>query len=1346
MPNGIAQIWSADRRTVSYRKLTPSLVGPQRINGSFAVPSKTEMLEQLGRAAPRAYPSHELIVSFRPGIAAASERPSTNDTQVNRVLGSIGADRIRHLANAAYRVHITGASVRASVTALLKLPSVSYASPNWYVATMRAPGVPVPLASAQRARTAAARTMSFMSRIPTNYAVSASAQSLLNAPGVDAIGAYDEISQKYHQLPGQGEIVTNVSLGDLDDLSALGTPAPSPSPRGKGGGGGKGGDPCQGAVGFYGPTTEMIGAQRYIDWPSMPLIPAYVADASGNLSGSAEVCNSSDPTLGEVGLDFSVMAPLPHNLQRPSNLGSGFTDLLGIAPGASYRLIVPANPAATIADIDAALLGAAQQMPRPNVITASLGFGLDAQGFPSRYLEEDPLTSAIVTSIVQQDNIVVCIAANDGLRLFTNAAIAPSGGSAATDTVKAGGAPTDLNDIALSTAPSTVLDSGAIDVGGTTLDDVFSAPPQDPHNAPLAAQHAFPVTRYNGMTVFSSGFGSRVNVSAPADNIPAMQHSFGGPATAVDVFIEGGTSASAPETAAAAAVALQVARLSGHPFNNARAVRTFLNDTGRSVPNVPQSDENLHVGPQIDLTSIVETLLQRSGTIVVPSSPRVAVEQRRVLGLFGGVFITDTDPTNIDLAGPIDSNTNLATGNDQLAWITIAPDWEGVSPAAHFTLTVGDKRGTKRTVALTRWARVLPSTILAAAGLPLASTSNRTVTLTYDAKDRGRDVSTPVTLTFGPSDGTTMGVLAPSVEGVVRSNRLAVSYDLSGVRNATTPLIFVSSPGRVNPATGFIFHPQYVHALSSLKGTIYVPVENLQGDGVYGITIGTRPDPNGGTDVSDFAYTHVLRALNNVHANAPLVSSGSSTPGHFVEIPTTGSFTVNWDVSNISGANGALIEVSAPGPNGLFLYDTFNNPGGSIRDNNGVDFGSVYSTTVGGQRGSIVLDPKRIGMVAAFDHTVRVIPLAGLQPAGEGGDVSTVAYDGVVPLDGGTVDQGFAINSKGNDGYLTSEQITPQNTFLASIQTLTQSTSAVKLTESSSTADYFSTNSGLWGNIGIVGTEDLTIKGRPPTASTYRLMNPVTANAFSAPWQPPALNDGVSRIVQTAPNSDNTTALVLTGDPAGFGTAPYQVSTSNLAANTFGPTYNITAALPPSAGPFALSLVQDTATQTGLVGFADFTTECGPPALASINLTNGHIATFSGIGIGFPLDAAIDTSTHKTAYQTSCDSGLNVIDMSTHAGIHVTMPGQIGLFNAVDPVHHLIAAEMVAGDSPPGNNNQMSAVYIYDENGNLIKKLEHFNLYITGLPVNANDLQLNFNTRTGFIFGPLASQIQPFSY
>ena len=75
----------------------------------------------------------------------------------------------------------------------------------------------------------------------------------------------------------------------------------------------------------------------------MPLIPTYTATSSGVLDPTGETCGD-DPSLTEVGLDFSIMAPLPHDQQRPGETGTGLTDLLGIAPGASYRLVVPSTP------------------------------------------------------------------------------------------------------------------------------------------------------------------------------------------------------------------------------------------------------------------------------------------------------------------------------------------------------------------------------------------------------------------------------------------------------------------------------------------------------------------------------------------------------------------------------------------------------------------------------------------------------------------------------------------------------------------------------------------------------------------------------------------------------------------------------------------------------------------------------------------------------------------------------------------------------------------------------------------------------------------------------------------
>jgi len=211
-----------------------------------------------------------------------------------------------------------------------------------------------------------------------------------------------------------------------------------------------------------------------------------------------------------------MMAPLPHDQQRPWAQGNGLTDS---ARHRTWRQL-PAGHSGhrrgAISDVDAAFLARRAPTRRRgrNVITASLSFGLDQDGFSSRYLEDDPLTEAVLASIVHGDGIMVCASSGDGLRTFTNAPVPPSGGAVATDLAGHGQVPTDLNDVAFSSAVSRVVDSGAIDRWRSTLNDIFAAPPGDPRNEALKSQQAFPAVRYDGARNYASGFGDRVNVSA----------------------------------------------------------------------------------------------------------------------------------------------------------------------------------------------------------------------------------------------------------------------------------------------------------------------------------------------------------------------------------------------------------------------------------------------------------------------------------------------------------------------------------------------------------------------------------------------------------------------------------------------------------------------------------------------------------------------------------------------------------------------------------------------------------------------------------------------------------------
>ena len=369
--NGIAEVFSAGHGSAQYRMVASAGVAG---SGTTALPSRGQLIWELSRAPASPYVPGTVEVVLARGVSA-TRAARTTSAPLNRLLAGLGTDPMSAVFGGpaapagaaagldlrqAFVLHVTGATVPAAVTALLASPAVAYAAPDWTVSAMHTQPTPLPaatrFAAAARARPPGG---SALPPLPTNVARQTSEQALLNRPGIDWVPAYEALEARYHQLPGTGETITDVSLGDLD---SAGLPAR---------------DPCAPWVSAFGPTTIVRGGQRYLDLPSMPLIPTWTSSAAGTLGPAGEVC-SVDPFDSEIGLDFSMMAPLPDGMQRPGEAGSGLTDLLGIAPGARYRLVVPSDTTGAITSVDQALIAAAQQRPRPNVITASIAFGLDA--------------------------------------------------------------------------------------------------------------------------------------------------------------------------------------------------------------------------------------------------------------------------------------------------------------------------------------------------------------------------------------------------------------------------------------------------------------------------------------------------------------------------------------------------------------------------------------------------------------------------------------------------------------------------------------------------------------------------------------------------------------------------------------------------------------------------------------------------------------------------------------------------------------------------------------------------------------------------------------------------------
>ncbi|WP_234543559.1 S8 family serine peptidase [Streptomyces shenzhenensis] len=800
--------------------------------------------------------------------------------------------------------------------------------------------------------------------LPANDGLSTSFQSYLNAQGVDAAGAFADAATYLHALPGAGQIVTNVSIGDLTDQSMA-----------------DGGDDY---VRVYGPTTVVKNGRRYLDEPSMPLIPTYTADNDGKLDphGSTE---GQDPNLGEVLLDFSMMAPLPHDRQRPGALGSGATDLLGIAPGAQYRLVVPQE--ASYEGITAALKAAANQKPRPDVITASLGFGTDEQiGFPGRYLEDDPTIRATLTSIVKS-GIAVVVSSNDGTRLALPVAVGPDGGSTPTDTTTKPSAQTDIDDVEPTSTPSKMVDNGVIAAGATTTDDTLSSAD--------TRQGVYPTTRYNGSAAYSSGFGTRIDLAAPGDNLPSLMHvctSSPCKAQDVEVVLNGGTSASAPEIAAAVADVLQAAKAT-HQSLTPRQVRDLLVSTGNSIAQPPQTDQPLTMGTQLDVTRAVERVLARTYRIA-PRPVRLSVAQRQLLPTqYGTAFTESTDPTAIDLAGPADGN-GAPTGQNAVSPITLGLDMTGDLSGLTYRVRVGDKGVfTARTPSL----RLTPAQLLGAAGLPLASDTARSVPVTFQALRGGKVVGElSQRLTFLAGDGTYAQALAPAAPGTAPLGRsVTVSYDLTGLRGADSPRLVLSSVGHYSPSAAVDdFNVQWSTPLTRTRGTVTIPASAFTagGAGLYGVGI-RQADLYGVLPVyGDFRALRIGPAADE-RPDAPLLTTEGHMRAHAADTARSApKVTVNWDAAGVRGADGAEFEVMSPGPTLYGSLNTVTNQNGSRRDDDGFNHPSTLTVRLPAVKGHTVLDLSALKLPTGLQYPVRVLATRHGSPIGQASPTSFLQY------------------------------------------------------------------------------------------------------------------------------------------------------------------------------------------------------------------------------------------------------------------------------------------------------------------------------------------------------------------
>ncbi len=651
---------------------------------------------------------------------------------------------------------------------------------------------------------------------------------------------------------------------------------------------------------------------------------------------------------------------------------------------------------------------------------------------------------------VQGNDIFVSISAGDG-QGDTDSAGYPNGIIGSAEVTADPAKPVDINEFdftdpsysyLLTFEPQFVLDEGASDAGGDTLNDIFN---NSPYNTALDSrtrhtQHTTE-TRWTGQQNFNSGYGSRTNLSAPADDVLFLaQPSFStGTVTnnnsiADEPGLIGGTSASAPEIAAAAAVVRQTARLLGHPLS-ATDIRAELVNTAR--PHAfPYFDlDHAVVGPELDLTRAVADLFRQYGSgNTAPGSPsfvRMTVAQRKAIPYGNGYargFYTDTpqDPAamtaTIDLRQGLVSPSNFdnetlgASGDNLNAPITFGADGEFLPAGATFSWSLASNGATVPVPtadydASLPYLRLLPSEIFDILGQPTTAGSDRVVTVTVTSGT----ATMAMAVTFrGQGDTTYTHAVPPSFNPVFQPSSHAAgvtfTYDLTGLRASSTPSggayptvtggeLIVSDIDRALPRA-FTDRDPDAHGcrvpLTGLTGTITLTPSDPRvaaclgrGVGTYGIALRGASSSGAPLRGSTSAWTPLRYApALEQHPDTPKVQAaasgladfyphGSYAPVYY-DLPDLGMggsslFTVTYTTTAVQGAQGALIEISAPTADfvkGVFLTgnvpdaNKFTNPYGDRLDggNNLGQPGGVYHMAAPNTAGSVTLDAASIGL------------------------------------------------------------------------------------------------------------------------------------------------------------------------------------------------------------------------------------------------------------------------------------------------------------------------------------------------------------------------------------------------
>jgi hypothetical protein len=372
---------------------------------------------------------------------------------------------------------------------------------------------------------------------------------------------------------------------------------------------------------------------------------------------------------------------------------------------------------------------------------------------------------------------------------------------------------------------------------------------------------------------------------------------------------------------------------------------------------------------------------------------------------------------------------------------------------------------------------------------------------------------------------------------------------------------------------------------------------------------------------------------------------------------------------------------------------------------------------------------KNVVFILFLSFSIAAVAQSPKPPIGPGPVVVHSALGGFI--------LGYDIDSTGKEGLLAEAVALSDGKANVAIETFDQKTGkTIKIVKQQNDTYSDFVTLGIFGNgAGLAEYEFAT----SPFVSQriYGVLNPLNGNKFTAKWTPALNKNDIIEGMAESQGTPNTAVMYFNNGGNDFSSF---IFSSNVAANTFGPTIQVSNSIFDfdNSPVVAYDSVTNQAVLGGSNGCFGCTTEIG-----LVNLTSGEQTYFQGLGFGFINGIAVDPATGIACTTTEDDFSVEFYDLAKQTGIIVVIPGatnqaQSGQAVAFDPIHKLF----LVGQEFTSTSFSGSSIQVFDEQGNYIESINGLSLPASSVPI-----ALHPSARAGYVLiTPDLTGLQSFTY